>query len=96
MPRNEPVDNCGCRLERNVSGLHMISCPLHEHAKDILDSLLEIRDTIKDAPQHCGGTAGAFCKQGTCNVCAILGRAEQAILQAGGTLKPRRVYSSAD
>lgn len=93
MPRIEPVDNCGCRLGRNELG---IECPLHEHAKDILDSLIEMRDAIKDAPQYCGGTTGEFCRKGTCNVCAILKRAEQNILDAGGALKPNRVYSSAD
>ncbi len=35
----EPVDDCGCQLERTPSGLHMCSCPLHEAAPDLLYAL---------------------------------------------------------
>ena len=34
--RSEPVDNCGCRLERTGKGLHMVDCSLHSAAPDLL------------------------------------------------------------
>lgn len=37
--RVERVDDCGCKLIRNESGLHMVSCSMHEAAPDLLEAL---------------------------------------------------------
>jgi hypothetical protein len=39
---NEAVDGCGCRLERTENGLHMVDCPLHKAALDLLEMLIEL------------------------------------------------------
>jgi len=35
----EKVGNCGCRLERTATGLHMASCPMHNAAPSLLAAL---------------------------------------------------------
>ena len=44
---SEPVDNCGCRLERTPNGLHMQNCSLHAAASDLLAMLIELRDAAR-------------------------------------------------
>src|SRR3990167_6436554 len=34
----EPVGECGCKLERTEAGLHMIDCPLHAAAPELLEA----------------------------------------------------------
>ena len=36
--RSEAVDTCGCRLERTENGLHMVDCPLHGAARELLEA----------------------------------------------------------
>ena len=47
MARREKVDDCGCVLERDENGLHMIDCPLHASARDLLgacEAVIEAND----------------------------------------------------
>ncbi len=36
--KNEPIDNCGCKLIRIESGLHIEECSLHKAAPDLLEA----------------------------------------------------------
>lgn len=42
--RTEPVDECGCKLERTVDGLHMVECPLHQNAGELLKVMTDVYD----------------------------------------------------
>ena len=50
--RTEKVDDCGCVLERDDTGLHMQDCPLHAAAPDMLAALLEARAMLETAKQY--------------------------------------------
>jgi|WetSurSiteA1Bulk_404760.scaffolds.fasta_scaffold482461_2 hypothetical protein len=56
MARWEKVDDCGCVLERNEAGLHMVECPLHASARDLLgacEATLEANDlTYGKEPEY--------------------------------------------
>ncbi len=38
MERSERVDDCGCKLMRDETGLRMVDCPLHKAAPDLLEA----------------------------------------------------------
>lgn len=82
----EPIDDCGCYLERNESGLHMVDCPLHKNARTILNILIEVKEILTPALKYCGGLESEFCKSrnGICDICVILKKAELAISLARG------------
>ena len=45
--RTENVDNCGCKLVRVTTGLHMESCPLHEAAPELLEACRYAVENLK-------------------------------------------------
>ena len=56
MARREKVDDCGCVLERDESGLHMIDCPLHASTRDLLESceaLIEVNGLTYGKEPEC-------------------------------------------
>jgi len=48
MERSEKVDDCGCKLARDETGLHMISCPLHKAASDLLEACKDVCKFYQD------------------------------------------------
>ena len=56
--RSEGIGTCGCKLERDENGLHMVDCPMHAAAPDLLWALTRLTEKTERANriQHSGGT----------------------------------------